>query len=106
MRGAGVFRRQMWCGCGLARPGGLAAALWLGAAALTLPRAAMAQDTMTLPEIRVIAPTPLSTVSRPRRVAPASATRTAEPTPATPATPSDPAVIDRDKVPSNTESLT
>ena len=70
-----------------------------------MPRAAFAQEPTTLPEIRVIAPTPLSTVSRPRRPAPTpAAPRPAETTPSAP--PSDPALIDRDKVPSNTETLT
>src|SRR5262245_60292969 len=66
-----------------------------GVAVLTVR--AFAQDgSTTLPEIRVIATTPLSTVSR-------SSPPTVEATP-TPAR--DPTLIDRDKVPSNTQSLT
>ena len=60
---------------------------------------ALAQDTSnTLPEIRVIAPSPLSTVSR-------SATPPVS-TDAPPSVTGDPTLIDRDKVPSNTQSLT
>src|SRR4051812_36033591 len=73
-------------------------------AALTLP--VLAQDATSLPEIRVIAVTPLSTVSTPRRPAIPSG-RPLLPTPsAAPAEPRDPALIDRDKVPSMVQSAT
>ena len=54
-----------------------------------------------MPEIRVIATTPLSTVSR--RPAPRTP---AVPADAAPSVARDPTLIDRDKVPSNTQSLT
>src|SRR4051812_12689355 len=73
-------------------------------AALTLP--VLAQDATSLPEIRVIAVTPLSTVSTPRRPAIPSG-RPLLPTPsAAPAEPRDPALIDRDKVPAMVQSAT
>jgi iron complex outermembrane receptor protein len=77
--------------------------------ALTAPGAVLAQGETTLPEIRVIAPTPVPAMPRrPARPAPAPTTRQA-PTPApaaVPAAASEPGVIDRDKVPSATETLT
>src|SRR5262245_53490473 len=79
--------------------------------ALMAPGVVLAQQETTLPEIRVIAPTPVpATPRRPSRPAPAQPTRQARtqapaPTPAPPA-PSEPGVIDRDKVPSATETLT
>ncbi len=87
----------------------------VGVAAFSGPAPLLAQDeTATpLPEIRVIATTPLPAAPRRRPVA-----RTAVPrSPAAPAAPpppqtegppgfSDPTVIDRDKVPSSTQSLT
>src|SRR5262245_3710863 len=90
--------------------------------ALTVPCAVLAQEETTLPEVRVIAPTPIPAsprrptrpVARPSRPAPAPATRqtrtqtqapTRAPTPApapvpAPVVASEPGVIDRDKVPS------
>jgi iron complex outermembrane receptor protein len=78
--------------------------------ALAVPGLVAAQEE-TLPEVRVIATTPLSTVSRPRplRTAPAPApavTRVPAPAPAAAPPARDPALIDRDKVPSNTQTLT
>src|SRR5438128_882744 len=82
--------------------------------ALTAPGAVLAQQTpdMNLPEVRVIATTPTS-VSSPRRApsggtaAPRPAPNTAPPpTEVAPVVTADPTVIDRDKVPSSTESLT
>ena len=75
-------------------------ALAAGVAALTAPAFAQ-DDTTQLPEIRVIATTPLSTVSR--RPAPRTP---AVPADAPPSVARDPTLIDRDKVPSNTQSLT
>src|SRR5215475_12349886 len=63
--------------------------------ALTAPGAALAQEETTLPEVRVIAPTPV----------PASPRRPPRPTPAPTPTP-EPGLIDRDKVPSTTQTLT
>jgi len=80
-------------------------------AALMAPSAVLAQQETTLPEIRVIAPTPIpATPRRPSRPAPAQPTRPTQtqapaPTPA-PAAASEPGVIDRDKVPSTTQTLT
>jgi iron complex outermembrane receptor protein len=76
-------------------------------AALSVPGVVLAQEETTLPEVRVIAPTPIPAgTRRPTRPAPAPATRqTPAPTPAPPA-PSEPGVIDRDKVPSTTQTLT
>jgi iron complex outermembrane recepter protein len=70
---------------------------------------ARAQETTTLPEVRVIAPTPVPAATRrttpPARPAPARVTvQTPAPQPAPP-TP-QPGVIDRDKVPSSTQTLT
>src|SRR5262249_9688230 len=86
MRGEWGDRRCLMRGAGLAAGVSLAA--------LSAP--GLAQDSTTLPEIRVIAPAPVST---PRIVV--------QPTdrPAGPLT-RDPTVIDRDKVPSNTQTLT
>ena len=61
--------------------------------ALTISGAVLAQEETTLPEIRVIAPAPAATAGRPSSSAPSR-----------PA--SDPTVIDRDKVPSSTQTLT
>ena len=84
--------------------------------ALLLPGAGLAQPAQTpalsLPEVRVISTTP-APASSPRR-APSGRTsappaRVSAPAPAPEAAPvvnTDPTVIDRDKVPSNTESLT
>src|SRR5262245_52175911 len=105
MRGAhhrlGIFNRKFLLG--------LSGSVSL--AALMAPSVALAQDETTLPEIRVIAPTPVpATPRRPARPRPAPTTRQARtqtqaPTPAPPAR-SEPGVIDRDKVPSTTETLT
>src|SRR5689334_16718287 len=91
-------------------PGNAPLLAWLGSvslAALTAPGVALAQDDTSLPEIRVIAPGPVTTPrSRPVRVPvrpPAVRTPAPPPTP-TPAP--DPTVIDRDKIPSNTQTLT
>src|SRR5262245_41915711 len=84
---------------------------WVSMAALMAPSAVLAQQETTLPEIRVIAPTPIpATPRRPARPTPAPATRqtrtqTQAPTPA-PVAATEPGVIDRDKVPSATETLT
>jgi iron complex outermembrane recepter protein len=77
----------------------------------TLAGGAHAQETTTLPEIRVIAPSPVPAATRrPTRPTPAPTTRQTRtqapaPTPAPPA-PSEPGVIDRDKVPSAIQTLT
>jgi iron complex outermembrane recepter protein len=77
-------------------------------ASVAVSALAQAQDEPTeLPEVRVIAPTPLSTVSRPRRATPTTVTvRPVAPTPTPPQPSAEPGVIDRDKVPSSTQSLT
>jgi iron complex outermembrane recepter protein len=85
-----------------------------GAAALTIlaaPAAGRAQDTSpsTLPEIQVIATTPLSAhprrVPRPAATAPASAASPAPPPSETAPVAADPSLIDRDKVPANVQTL-
>ena len=73
-------------------------------AALLAPGVALAQDDTQLPEIQVIAPAPVAApparrVSRPAAPPPAAA-------PPAEAVPRDPTVIDRDKVPSSTQTLT
>jgi len=74
-------------------------------AALTAPTVVLAQEETTLPEVRVIATTPVPAgPRRPTRTAPAPTTRQAQ-TPA-PAPPPEPGLIDRDKVPSTTQTLT
>src|SRR5882757_1200890 len=82
-------------------------ALLASVGATALARAQDPEPT-ELPEVRVIATTPLSTVSRPRRVAPAGGpTRVVvRPTGQTSTPAPDPALIDRDKVPSSTQTLT
>jgi iron complex outermembrane receptor protein len=79
----------------------------VGLAALTAPSAVLAQEETTLPEVRVIATTPVPAgPRRPTRTAPAPTTRQAQtPTPA-PTPPPEPGLIDRDKVPSTTQTLT
>jgi len=82
-------------------------------AAMAAPGAALAQ-TVTLPEVQVIATTPLSSPTprpaAPATRAPAAATRPA-PASATSAAPAtgfaapDPTLIDRDKVPSNVQTM-
>src|SRR5262249_53161162 len=100
--------------------------------ALTVPTTVLAQEETTLPEVRVIAPTPVpASPRRPARPAPApttrqtrtqaptptprvaptpraAPTRVAAPAPApAPAPPTpEPGLIDRDKVPSTTQTLT
>jgi iron complex outermembrane recepter protein len=75
--------------------------------ALTAPNAVLAQEETTLPEVRVIATTPTpATPRRPARLAPAPAARTARTQTPAPAPVAEPGVIDRDKVPSATETLT
>jgi iron complex outermembrane receptor protein len=82
--------------------------------ALMAPYAVLAQQETTLPEIRVIAPTPVpATPRRAARPAPAPATRQARtqaptPTPAPVAAPPtpEPGLIERDKVPSAIQTLT
>src|SRR5207237_9692629 len=88
--------------------------LGLMAPGAVLAQQSPAPETATqLPEVRVIATTPASAVSSPRR-APSGGPAAPRPTPATspppaevaPIVTADPTVIDRDNVPSNTESLT
>jgi iron complex outermembrane receptor protein len=82
-----------------------------GVAAVTAPGTVLAQG-VTLPEVRVIATTPLSTAS-PRPAATPTPAATARPAPAaaTSAAPAttfaapDPSLIDRDKVPANVQTL-
>jgi iron complex outermembrane recepter protein len=81
--------------------------------ALMAPGAVLAQEETTLPEIRVIAPTPVpASPRRPARPAPAQPTRQARTQPQAPAPPvaapptPEPGLIDRDKVPSTTHTLT
>jgi iron complex outermembrane receptor protein len=77
-------------------------------AALAAPTVVLAQEETTLPEVRVIAPTPVPAgPRRPARPAPPTrgTQRTTAQTPAPPA-PSEPGVIERDKIPSTTQSLT
>src|SRR5262245_30882076 len=74
----------------------------------TLAGGARAQESITLPEVRVIGTTPVPAGTRrtPPRSRPAPA-RTAEPAPApAPEPPREPGVIERDKVPSTTQTLT
>src|SRR5437868_6822273 len=77
---------------------------------------AQESEPTSLPEIRVIGTTPLSTVSSPRRSGSDSGSSTPN-QPSTPAAPivpvvsappprADPSLIDRDKVPSTTQTLT
>jgi iron complex outermembrane recepter protein len=81
--------------------------------ALGAPGVALAQETpsVNIPEVRVIATTPAPASSprrAPSRPAPTGPARRNAPPPADTPPPilADPTVIDRDKVPSNTESLT
>src|SRR5262245_56352653 len=103
-RGLGILNRKLLMG--------LSGSVSL--IALTVPSAVLAQEETTLPEIRVIAPTPVpASPRRPARPTPAPATRqtrTQAPTPApapvaAPPTP-EPGLIDRDKVPSSIQTLT
>jgi iron complex outermembrane recepter protein len=88
-------------------------ALMASGTALAQQSPAPEASTTQLPEVRVIATTPASAVSSPRR-APSGGPAAPRPTPATspppaevaPVVTADPTVIARDKVPSNTESLT
>ena len=68
-------------------------------ALLVLACEARAQETTTLPEIRVISPSPIS--ARPRPAAPV----TSRPAAPVPAPQTDITAIDRDKVPANTQTL-
>src|SRR5436853_4445426 len=73
--------------------------------------AALAQNSepTQLPEVRVVAPSPVSTGTRPRQAAPKAAPArrtTAAPRPAPEPAQSEPGMIDRDKVPSNIQTLT
>src|SRR5437870_2663709 len=75
-------------------------------AALTTPAAVLAQQETTLPEVRVIATTPVPSRPRPARRTTARPAAAA-PVPSEPARePTGPGLIDRDKVPSNTQTLT
>jgi iron complex outermembrane receptor protein len=67
---------------------------------------AVAQDATSLPEIRVIGITPLSSVSTPRRPVRPNGNPSVPAPSITPVEPSDPALIDRDKVPSMVQSAT
>jgi hypothetical protein len=89
----------------------------LGFGIIAVPASAFAQTAeVTLPEVRVIGTTPLSTVRTARPRAPVSPGRRTVPAgPAAPAlaapaaeqaTATDPGLIDRYKVPSNTVTLT
>src|SRR5438105_1102804 len=76
-------------------------------AALTTPGAVLAQQETTLPEVRVIATTPVpSAPRRPTRTAPAPTTRQTQTPAPTPVPQAEPGVIDRDKVPTATQTLT
>ena len=76
-------------------------------AALTAPSAVLAQEETTLPEVKVIATTPVPAgPRRPTRTAPAPRTRQSQAPTSAPAPPPEPGLIDRDKVPSTTQTLT
>jgi iron complex outermembrane receptor protein len=80
-------------------------------AALMAPGVVLAQEEATLPEVRVISTTPVPAgPRRATRTAPARTTRQPQapaPTPTpVPALAPEPGVIDRDKVPSTTQTLT
>src|SRR5262245_58274109 len=71
---------------------------------------ARAQETTTLPEVRVIAPSPVpaatrrpTPATRPARAPAAPAVREQPPAPAPPP---EPGLVERDKVPSNIQTLT
>lgn len=82
------------------RAAGRVARLWPpGIALLVGASGALAQETITLPDIRVISPSPISTPRAPQR------TTTAPTEPAAPAPRGDISAIDRDKVPANTQTL-
>ncbi len=111
----GTGRRHSSAGRRSAIPGRLLGAV--GFAALSAPGTALAQERQqapatVLPEIRVIATTPLSSVSSPRRTPPRPTTSSsAAPSPPPPSENiyrgnSDPNLIDRDKVPANSQTLT
>src|SRR6266545_1116938 len=75
-------------------------------AALTAPSAVLAQEETTLPEVKVIATTPVPAgPRRPTRTAPAPRTRQSQAPTSAPAPPPEPGLIDRDKVPSTTQTL-
>src|SRR5215510_9166093 len=71
---------------------------------------ARAQETTTLPEVRVVAPSPVPAATRrptpPTRPAPAPAAPAARQQPPAPAPPPEPGLVERDKVPSNIQTLT
>jgi iron complex outermembrane recepter protein len=78
-------------------------------AALLAPSTALGEAAIELPEIRVIAPTPVPATTRrrpPVRTAPARAPATSPAPAAPPPELRDPSLIDRDKIPSATETLT
>ena len=84
------------------------AALVAGTALAQEPPATPPSEATPLPEVRVVAPTPVTAPARPRQAAPkakSSAARPATPAPAAPA-PSAPGLIDRDKVPSTITTVT
>src|SRR5262245_26397228 len=100
-RGLGIFNRKILLGLSGS----------VSITALMAPGAVLAQGETTLPEIRVIAPTPVPAtprrLSRPAPAQPTRQTRTQAPAPTpAPTAASEPGVIDRDKVPSATETLT
>src|SRR5262249_9520568 len=95
------------------RPGrpkpGVSYSVWLGAVlcllATILPDVALSQDSVFLPQIDVIATSPLGGATAHSRRARGPATRTtARPAPA--AAPAEEAGIDRDKIAANTQTLT
>src|SRR5262249_11792561 len=78
-------------------------------AVLPVPGSLLAQDTSTLPQIQGIAPAPAAPPAPPAPPPPAPPPPAAPPPAAAPPTetvPRDPTVIDRDKVPSSTQTLT
>lgn len=77
-------------------------AAFLGSASATVLALPALAQSVTLPEIQVISPTPVSTISAPRPQVPGS---TVQPTPGAPTRP-DPGLIDRDRVPSMVQSVT
>ncbi len=79
---------------------GLLIALSGSASLVALTDGARAQEPTPLPEIRVISTTPVPARTRRTRAAPAPASETVAPPPR------EPGLIERDKVPSNTQTLT
>lgn len=119
MRGAASGKRVR--GGSVPRSGATRLLQALALGAVSVPSPVFAQD-VTLPEVKVIGTTPLSTVSTPRRstaredsqpaprrtpAAPTSQpTAAPAPAPPPPAVVAEPGLIDRFKVPSNTVTLT